>query len=111
MLINAFVVGFASSVVPMYLTEISPAAIKGAMGVVLPLGLTCGILIAQVLGQAELLGTASSWPILLSFPAAFIVIGLIAFVYAPESPTFLYVIREDEKEAIAGKRALLMQCA
>lgn len=40
--------GLATSVVPMYLTELSPVALRGAMGVLCPIGLTIGVLIGQV---------------------------------------------------------------
>ena len=40
--------GLATSVVPMYLTELSPVALRGSMGVLCPIGLTIGVLIGQV---------------------------------------------------------------
>jgi hypothetical protein len=40
----------------MYLTEISPLSIRGAMGVLCPLGITVGVLVAQILGLKNVLG-------------------------------------------------------
>jgi hypothetical protein len=40
----------------MYLMEISPNRLRGAMGAVHQLGLTGGILVAQILGLKQFLG-------------------------------------------------------
>jgi len=40
----------------MYLTEIAPLSIRGAMGVLCPLGITVGVLVAQILGLESVLG-------------------------------------------------------
>jgi hypothetical protein len=48
--------GLVTSTIPMYLTEIAPLSIRGAMGVLCPLGLTVGVLIAQILGLRSVLG-------------------------------------------------------
>lgn len=42
----------------MYLTEISPVSIRGAMGVLCPLGITVGVLVAQILGLKSVLGNS-----------------------------------------------------
>ena len=40
----------------MYLTEIAPVNIRGAMGVVHQFALTCGIFVSQIVGLKQLLG-------------------------------------------------------
>ena len=52
--------GAGTGLVPMYLTEISPINIRGAMGVLHQLGLTIGILLSQLFGQRELLGQSTA---------------------------------------------------
>lgn len=49
-------VGLMTTVVPMYLTELSPPKYTGLMGVLFPVGLTFGILVSQVMGLDWLLG-------------------------------------------------------
>jgi hypothetical protein len=44
------------TIVPTYLSEISPTALRGRTGVVHQLMITIGILIAQFLGLRQLLG-------------------------------------------------------
>jgi hypothetical protein len=48
--------GLVTSTIPMYLTEIAPLSIRGAMGVLCPLGITVGVLVAQILGLESVLG-------------------------------------------------------
>ena len=50
------ILGAGSGLVPMYLTEIAPVNIRGAMGVLHQFALTLGILVSQVLGMRQLLG-------------------------------------------------------
>lgn len=50
------VTGLVTSTIPMYLTEIAPISIRGAMGVLCPLGITVGVLVAQILGLESVLG-------------------------------------------------------
>ena len=52
----SYILGAGSGLVPMYLTEISPVNIRGAMGVVHQFALTCGIFVSQVMGLHQVLG-------------------------------------------------------
>ena len=47
--------GLSSNVVPMYLGELAPKNLRGALGVVPQLFITVGILVAQILGLRSLL--------------------------------------------------------
>ncbi|XP_075920847.1 solute carrier family 2, facilitated glucose transporter member 1-like isoform X2 [Petromyzon marinus] len=58
--------GLISGLVPMYVGEIAPTSLRGALGTLHQLGVVIGILIAQVLGLDVLLGTAGGWPYLLA---------------------------------------------
>lgn len=52
--------GLSSNVVPMYLGELSPKNLRGALGIVPQLFITIGILSAQVLGIRSILGNSTS---------------------------------------------------
>jgi hypothetical protein len=51
----------------MYLTEIAPLSLRGAMGVLCPLGITVGVLVAQILGLKSVLGMCSFFFFLILF--------------------------------------------
>jgi len=57
--------GLNSGLAPMYLTEIAPVAYRGLFGSVNQLMVTISILIANLLGFENMLGTDALWPYLL----------------------------------------------
>ena len=76
-------VGIASAVLPSYIGEISPRAIRGELGSVTQVSICAGILIAVLAGLAF-----QSWRSL--FVLAAVISGLLATLIAcPESPTWL----------------------
>jgi len=54
----------------MYLSEISTAERRGALGVLHQLGVVSGILLSQVLGFPEVLGNMDDWDTLLGLSAS-----------------------------------------
>lgn len=95
--------GLNGGLAPMYLSEISPVHLRGAVGTVYQLVVTISILVSQILGMESLLGTPTLWPILLGLtivPAAY---QLIALPFCPESPK--YTLLNKGKE-IESQRAL-----
>ncbi len=57
--------GFNSGLCPMYINELAPLEIRGAIGVLFQLGATSSILLSQVLGLPVILGNETLWPLLL----------------------------------------------
>ncbi|XP_049867477.1 solute carrier family 2, facilitated glucose transporter member 3-like isoform X2 [Pectinophora gossypiella] len=92
--------GLTTSIVPMYLTEVSPLSLTGAMGVACPMGVNVGVLAGQIMGLKFLLGGVDDWPYLLSVYALLVIICLPILFVLPESPKYLYVIRKDEDTAL-----------
>ncbi|KAM7004276.1 solute carrier family 2, facilitated glucose transporter member 4 [Passerculus sandwichensis] len=92
-IIGRFIVGaysgLVSVLVPLYVGEVAPLRLRGALGTLHQLGIVLGILVAQVLGLRALLGTPRAWPALLGaglLPAA---LQLLLLPLCPESPRFL----------------------
>ena len=50
---------------PMYVSEIAPLTLRGCFGTVNQLAVTIGILVSQILGIEDILGTEDGWPVLL----------------------------------------------
>lgn len=91
--------GLNAGLAPMYLAEISPVNLRGAVGTVYQLVITISILIAQVLGLRSLLGNENHWPILLAMTAVPAIFQICTLPICPESPKFLLLSRGKEIEA------------
>lgn len=91
--------GLNAGLVPMYLNEISPSHLRGAIGTTYQLVITISILIAQVLGLPQCLGSEDRWPILLGLTAIPALFQLCTLPLCPESPKFTLLVQGREIEA------------
>uniref|UniRef100_A0A8I3PDC9 Solute carrier family 2, facilitated glucose transporter member 4 n=1 Tax=Canis lupus familiaris TaxID=9615 RepID=A0A8I3PDC9_CANLF len=91
--------GLTSGLVPMYVGEIAPTHLRGALGTLNQLAIVIGILIAQVLGLESMLGTTTLWPLLLGITVLPALLQLVLLPFCPESPRYLYIIRNLEGPA------------
>uniref|UniRef100_A0A7M4E432 Solute carrier family 2, facilitated glucose transporter member 5 n=1 Tax=Crocodylus porosus TaxID=8502 RepID=A0A7M4E432_CROPO len=91
--------GLSSNVVPMYLGEMSPKNLRGAIGVMPQLFITIGILVAQILGLKSILGNREGWPVLLGLTGIPAVVELILLPFFPESPRYLLIQKGNEEQA------------
>ncbi|KAM7345809.1 solute carrier family 2, facilitated glucose transporter member 1-like isoform 2-T2 [Cochliomyia hominivorax] len=107
--LGRFFVGFASGLttasLPMYLSEIAPLALRGTLGVFCAVGLTAGVVVGQIFSLRFVFGTESHWHIALSFYVILVIVCYIPFILYPESPKWLYIVKEDKEEA----QSLLMR--
>lgn len=104
MIISRFVYGIqggmSCGLIPTYLSEISPAELRGATGVVHQLGITVGILVSQTLGFRQILGVPSLWHYLLAIPIIPGILGVVCLLlFFPESPRALLINNRDEDSA------------
>uniref|UniRef100_A0A8C7ZAT8 Solute carrier family 2 member 11b n=1 Tax=Oryzias sinensis TaxID=183150 RepID=A0A8C7ZAT8_9TELE len=88
---------------PLYLGEIAPTALRGAMGMGTSIFITGGILTGQVMGLKEVLGKREYWPILLSTTGIPAILQLLILPWFPESPRYLFIDKGDDE---ACKKAL-----
>ncbi|CAD6271170.1 unnamed protein product [Miscanthus lutarioriparius] len=92
-LLEGFGVGVMSYVVPVYVAEVSPQNMRGALGAVTTLSVTVGVLLAYVLGLFfpwRILALIGTLPCLLLIPGLF---------FIPESPRWLAMMnRMDDCE-------------
>lgn len=99
--------GFATCLVPMYMSEVAPLRLRGAVGVLCQLGLTCGVFLGQIAGLDNVLGTADTWHYMLgSFVPLCAISFLITSFSLPESPKFLFIIREQKEKALEELRKI-----
>ncbi|XP_044022465.1 solute carrier family 2, facilitated glucose transporter member 1 [Siniperca chuatsi] len=110
LIVGRFVVGLYSGLstgfVPMYVGEVSPTSLRGALGTLHQLGIVVGILIAQVFGMDSIMGTDDLWPLLLGFIFVPALIQCILLPLCPESPRFLLINKNEENKAKAVLKKL-----
>ena len=91
--------GLNAGISPMYLSEISPTALRGAVGTVYQLIITISILISQVLGMNNVLGNEAGWPFLLGLTIIPGILQLITLPFCPESPKYLLLEKNNSEGA------------
>ena len=72
------------------------------MGTVYQLIITLSILISQILGMNNMLGTEDGWPYLLAITAIPAILQLATLPFCPESPKYLLLDKDDEMAAQTG---------
>ncbi|XP_041855696.1 solute carrier family 2, facilitated glucose transporter member 11b [Melanotaenia boesemani] len=98
--------GIALCVQPLYLGEIAPTALRGAMGMGTSVFITGGILTGQVMGLKEILGKEEFWPILLSTTCIPALLQLLLLPWFPESPRYLFIDKGDDEGCKKALRQL-----
>ncbi|XP_021487663.1 solute carrier family 2, facilitated glucose transporter member 2 [Meriones unguiculatus] len=91
--------GLISGLVPMYIGEIAPTTLRGALGTLHQLALVTGILISQIAGLSFILGNQDHWHILLGLSAVPALLQCLLLLFCPESPRYLYIKLEEEVKA------------
>lgn len=90
----------------MYISEIAPLNLRGGLGTVNQLACTVGLLLSQVLGVEQILGTNDGWPVLLGLAICPAILQLILLPICPESPRYLLITKQWEEEARRALRRL-----
>ncbi|KAM6924673.1 solute carrier family 2, facilitated glucose transporter member 1-like [Xenentodon cancila] len=98
--------GLSTGFVPMYVEEISPTSLRGALGTLHQLGVVIGILLAQIFGIDSIMGNASLWPLLLSFTLVPALLQCVLLPFCPESPRYLLINCNEESKACSVLRKL-----
>lgn len=82
------------------------------MGVLLPLGITVGVVVGQIVTLDQLLGSADLWHYGLGSGLFFSLFCFIPYFWLPESPEYLYTIAKNPEdtlkviEKLFGKNAI-----
>lgn len=101
--------GVSMNVQPMYFGESAPKAMRGAVAFSSAVFTALGILLGQVTGLTELLGSEALWPCLLASNALPGLLQLLTLPCFPESPRYLLIDRGD-REACSRALTRLRGC-
>ncbi|KAK8546568.1 hypothetical protein V6N13_067776 [Hibiscus sabdariffa] len=82
-------IGISSAIVPLYISEISPTEIRGALGSINQLFICIGILAALVAGL-PLAGNPQWWRTMFGIAAVPSILLALGMAFSPESPRWLY---------------------
>uniref|UniRef100_A0A4W4HCB8 Solute carrier family 2, facilitated glucose transporter member 5 n=1 Tax=Electrophorus electricus TaxID=8005 RepID=A0A4W4HCB8_ELEEL len=96
LIIGRFLSGVGICVQPLYLGEVAPRPLRGAMGMSTSIFLTGGILMGQLIGLKSLLGRDEYWPVLLSSTCVPALLQLVLLPWFPESPRYLLIDRAND---------------
>ncbi|VDP78730.1 unnamed protein product [Echinostoma caproni] len=98
-IVTGFNAGISLGVTSMYLTEVSPQDIRGAIGACHQLAVTIGIMMSYILTLDKILNTDRFWPLAMGLAAVPATISLFILPICPESPRFLFMKKGKEFEA------------
>ncbi|XP_048208026.1 solute carrier family 2, facilitated glucose transporter member 7 [Perognathus longimembris pacificus] len=95
--------GITYSALPMYLGELAPRDLRGALGIMTEVFAITGIFLAQIFSLQVILGNATGWPVLLALTGVPALVQLLTLPFFPESPRYTLIQKGDEE---AARRAL-----
>jgi SP family sugar:H+ symporter-like MFS transporter len=87
-------VGSAALVVPLYLSEIAPTEIRGAIASLNQLMIVGGILVAFIVNA--ILASSGNWRLMLGLAAVPSLVLLVGMLFMPETPRYLVHAGEEE---------------
>lgn len=91
--------GLNAGLAPLYLNEISPLALRGALGTIYQLVITISIFLSNIFALPGLFGTQELWPFLFAIPLLPAAIMLITLPHCCESPKHLLLNKGQELRA------------
>ncbi|KAF3856264.1 hypothetical protein F7725_016987 [Dissostichus mawsoni] len=98
--------GISMNVQPMYFGESAPKHLRGAVSLSSAVFTAFGVVLGQVVGIREILGSEPCWQYLLASNAIPGVIQLLTLPWFPESPRYLLIDRGDKEGCINALRRL-----
>nr|XP_057921233.1 solute carrier family 2, facilitated glucose transporter member 11 [Doryrhamphus excisus]XP_057921234.1 solute carrier family 2, facilitated glucose transporter member 11 [Doryrhamphus excisus]XP_057921235.1 solute carrier family 2, facilitated glucose transporter member 11 [Doryrhamphus excisus] len=98
--------GISMNVQPMYFGESAPKHLRGAVSLSSAVFTAFGVVLGQVVGLREILGSEPCWQYLLASNAIPGFIQLLTLPWFPESPRYLLIDRGDKEACIRALRRL-----
>lgn len=94
--------GAFTCIAPVFLAEIAPVSIRGMSGIMNQLAIVSAILISQIFGLSEVMGTRNLWPYLLGLTIIPSCILFALLWLCPDSPRYILLKNQDSEGAKAA---------
>ncbi|XP_066126634.1 solute carrier family 2, facilitated glucose transporter member 7-like isoform X4 [Saccopteryx bilineata] len=98
--------GISYSALPMYLGELAPKNLRGALGTMTEVFVIVGVFLAQIFSLQAILGNPTGWPVLLALTGVPALLQLLSLPFFPESPRYTLIQKGDEDTARQALRKL-----
>ncbi|XP_074233928.1 solute carrier family 2, facilitated glucose transporter member 7 isoform X1 [Camelus bactrianus] len=98
--------GISYSALPMYLGELAPKNLRGALGTMTEVFVIMGVFLAQIFSLQAVLGNPTGWPVLLALTGVPALFRLLSLPFFPESPRYTLIQKKDEETARQALRKL-----
>ena len=95
---------FHFSFISRYISEITPARLRGAFGTTPMIMLVFGMLTANILGLPMVLGTESHWSLLLALQTIPVGLTCLLLPLCPDTPRQLFLVKGDR---VGAEKALV----
>ncbi|XP_077149571.1 solute carrier family 2, facilitated glucose transporter member 11 [Ranitomeya variabilis] len=98
--------GVSMNIQPMYLGESAPKKLRGTGALSCAVSTAFGLLMGQVVGLREILGSEELWPLLLASNVVPGILQLMVLPWVPESPRYLLIDLKDKDSCVVALRRL-----
>jgi MFS family permease len=90
--------GFFTGILPLYLNECSSKNLRGFSGTMNQLAIVLGVVVVNIIGLPDLLGTIDLWPVLVGLTLVPIIFHIVLF-FLSESPKYVCINKHDREGA------------
>ncbi|KAM4710059.1 solute carrier family 2, facilitated glucose transporter member 11-like isoform 2-T2 [Discoglossus pictus] len=102
--------GVSMNIQPMYLGESAPKKLRGTVAMSSAVCTAIGLVLGQVMGLREILGSEESWPLLLASNAVPAILQLLVLPWLPESPRYLLIDLKDKDSCVSALQRFRGHC-
>ncbi|XP_068098746.1 solute carrier family 2, facilitated glucose transporter member 11 isoform X2 [Hyperolius riggenbachi] len=102
--------GVSMNVQPMYLGESAPKELRGTVALSSAVFTASGLVLGQVVGLREILGSEEAWPLLLASNVIPGIVQILVLPWLPESPRYLLIDMKDRNSCVSALQRLRGSC-
>ncbi|XP_017838395.1 solute carrier family 2, facilitated glucose transporter member 3 [Drosophila busckii] len=105
-LLTGLATGLTIAFLTLYHTELTALPQRSSIAPLCGMGLTAGVVVAQIFSLQSIFGGEQHWHIALSFYGVFMLLGFAPFRLYPESPKWLFIVKARKLQAAQSLQLL-----